>query len=53
MCTQPREIEFLGEKFLVPNPPEECLRPKYGAEWMVPRKSGAYEIDVVGKIPDK
>ena len=49
---QPREIEFLGEKFLVPNPPEEYLRLKYGAEWMVPKKAGVYEKDVVEKIPD-
>ena len=49
--TQPKEIEFLGEKFLVPNPPEEYLRLKYGAEWMVPKKPGMYEKDVVEKIP--
>ncbi|RLC65724.1 MAG: hypothetical protein DRH97_07640, partial [Chloroflexi bacterium] len=29
----------------------EYLRLKYGAEWMVPKKAGAYEIDVVEKIP--
>jgi hypothetical protein len=52
MLTQPKEIEFLGDKFLVPNPPEEYLRLKYGDEWMVPKKAGAYEIDVLGKIPD-
>ncbi len=52
MFTQPKEIDFLGEKFLVPNPPEEYLRLKYGAEWMVPKKAGAYEKDVVEKIPD-
>ncbi len=52
MFTQPKEIEFLGEKFLVPNPPEEYLRLKYGEEWMVPKKAGAYEKDVVDKIPD-
>jgi hypothetical protein len=52
MFTQPKEIEFMGEKFFVPNPPEEYLRLKYGAEWMVPKKSGAYEKDVVGQIPD-
>jgi hypothetical protein len=49
--THPREIEFLGEKFFVPNPPEEYLRLKYGARWMVPRKAGEYEKDVVEKIP--
>ena len=47
----PKEIEFLGEKFFVPNPPEEYLRLKYGAEWMVPKKAGEYEKDVVEKIP--
>jgi len=52
MFTQPKEIEFLGEQFLVPNPPEDYLRLKYGEEWMVPKKAGEYEIDVVGKIPD-
>ena len=49
--THPREIEFLGEKFFVPSPPEEYLRLKYGARWMVPRKAGEYEKDVVEKIP--
>ena len=49
--THPTEIEFLGEKFFVPNPPEEYLRLKYGARWMVPRKAGEYEKDVVEKIP--
>ena len=52
MFTQPKEIEFLGEQFLVPNPPEDYLQLKYGKEWMVPKKAGKYEIDVVGKIPD-
>tara|TARA_B100000315_G_C14446389_1_gene527003 strand:+ start:89 stop:1021 length:933 start_codon:yes stop_codon:yes gene_type:complete len=52
MFTQPKEIEFLGEKFLVPNPPEEYLRLKYGPEWVSPRKPGSYEKDVVQKIPD-
>ena len=49
--TNPREIEFLGEKFFVPNPPEEYLRLKYGSAWMVPKKAGAYEKDVVDNIP--
>ena len=51
MFTQPKEIEFLGERFNVPNPPEEYLALKYGAEWMVPKKAGEYEKDVVQKMP--
>ena len=38
--TQPKEIEFVGERFLVPNPPEEYLRLKYGERWKEPRRSG-------------
>lgn len=52
LFTNPKEINFLGEKFLVPNPPEEYLRLKYGEHWMVPKKAGAYEKDVVEKIPE-
>ena len=51
MFTEPKEISFLGEQFFVPNPPEEYLRTKYGTEWMVPKKAGQYEKDVVGNIP--
>ena len=51
LFTNPKEIEFLGEKFLVPNPTEEYLRLTYGAEWMVPKKAGKYEMDVVEKVP--
>jgi|TARA_B110000263_G_C15276276_1_gene496050 hypothetical protein len=51
MFTEPKEISFLGEKFLVPNPPEEYLQIKYGSEWMVPKKAGEYEKDVVENIP--
>ena len=51
MFTHPREIDFLGDKFNVPNPPEEYLALKYGAEWMVPKKAGEYEKDVVAKMP--
>ena len=46
----PKEVEFLGAKFPVPNPPEEYLRLKYGDEWRKPKKPGSYEIDVVRKI---
>ena len=50
LVTYPKGIEFLGEKFLVPNPPEEYLRLKYGAEWMVHKKAGEYGKDVVEKV---
>ncbi len=52
MFTEPKEIEFLGDQFLVPNPPEDYLRLKYGEGWMIPKKAGEYEIDVVGKVPE-
>ena len=51
MFTEPKQIEFLGERFNVPNPPEEYLALKYGPEWKTPRRSGEYERDVVVKIP--
>ncbi|PZC46096.1 MAG: Phosphorylcholine metabolism protein LicD [Chloroflexi bacterium] len=49
--TNPKEITFMGEQFLVPDPPEEYLRLKYGEEWMIPKGPGLYEKDVVDKIP--
>jgi hypothetical protein len=47
--THPKEIEFLGKNFLVPNPPEEYLRLKYGPEWRTPKGPG-FESDVVMQI---
>ena len=47
----PREIEFTGEKFRIPDPPEEYLRLKYGPEWRTPKGPG-FEADVVMKIKD-
>jgi len=49
LFTQPLEIEFIGQKFLVPNPPEEYLRLKYGPEWRTPKGPG-FESDVVMQI---
>ena len=51
LFTNLKEIDFVGEKFHVPNPPEEYLRFKYGEEWMVPKKTG-FEKDVVDLIPE-
>ena len=46
-----KEIDFVGTKFLVPDPPEDYLRLKYGAEWMIPKEDG-FEDDVFELVPD-
>ena len=51
LFTKLREIDFIGEKFLVPDPPEDYLRFKYGEDWMTPKETG-YEKDVMEMIPE-
>ena len=50
LFNQLKEINFIGATFLVPNPPEEYLRIKYGPNWQTPKRFG-YAKDVVDNLP--
>ena len=45
-----KEVTYMGHKYLVPNPPEEYLRAKYGDDWRIPKGTGEYEEDVIDII---
>ena len=47
-----KEVTYMGHKYLLPNPPEEYLRAKYGEDWRIPKRAGEYEEDVMDAIPD-
>ncbi len=48
-----KEIEFLGTTFMVPNPPEEYFRLKYGDDWMTPKQAGEFEDEVLDLMEDR
>jgi hypothetical protein len=48
-----KEIEFLGTTFMVPNPPEEYFRLKYGPDWMTPKQAGNFEQEVLDLMEDR
>ena len=43
-----KEIEFMGGKYLVPNPPEEYMIAKCGPNWITPNQD--YEKDVLDQV---
>ena len=45
-----KEVTYMGHKYLLPNPPEEYLRAKYGDDWRIPKRTGEYEEDVIDII---
>jgi hypothetical protein len=44
------EVDFVGDKYLVPSPPEDYLGFKYGPDWRTPKQAG-YEKDVLDAMP--
>ena len=51
LFTELADVEFLGDTYRIPSPPEEYLRYKYGPEWRTPKQAG-YEKDVLDNMPE-
>ncbi len=51
LFTELAEVDFIGDTYLVPSPPEEYLLYKYGPNWRTPKQAG-YEKDVLDNMPE-
>lgn len=43
-------VEFIGDQYMVPSPPNDYLTVKYGPDWPTPKRVG-YEKDVLDAMP--
>ena len=50
--TEFAEVDFLGDRYRLPNPPEEYLEIKYGPDWRTPKRPGDFEDDILRMIPE-